>query len=113
MKHDQMIKEDERLAKLIEANSTMKFFDSDDREYPGIQWTVYGLPETNEVVVRVAAAGRAFYKTAPSRLTYPAMIDRRFGIDVMDSQLAGELSNELWEEHGRELKELIKKSGAN
>jgi len=107
-----MTKENERLARLVEADSAMKFFDTDDREHPRIQWAVYGLPETNEVVVRASAAGKEFYKAAPSRLTYPAMIDRRFGIDVMDNQLAEELSNALWAEHGEELKILIEKPGS-
>lgn len=105
-----MTKGDERLARLVEADSTLTFFDCDDREHPGIQWTVYGLPDSNEVVVRATAAGTHFYKAAASRLTYPAMIDRWIGIDVLDNQLAGELSNALWEEHGEELKMLIRES---
>lgn len=105
-----MTTENERLARLVQADSTMTFFSCDDREHPGIQWTVYGLPGTNEIVVCAEVSGKEFYQAAPSRLTYPAMIDRRFGIDVEDNQLAEELSSALWEEHGEELATLIENS---
>lgn len=37
------------------------------------------------------------------------MADRIFGIDVADKQLAGPLSNELWEQHREEILEILNK----
>jgi hypothetical protein len=107
-----MTTEHERLRQLIEDDRTITFFKSHDREHPGIQWTVYGLPQTHEIVVCATAGGKEFFKSATSRLTYPAMDDRIFGIDVVDNELAEELSLQLWESHGTELKRLADISGS-
>lgn len=74
-----------------------------DKEYPEIVWSTYGLPETNEISV-VAEVGNLELGIAHvSGLAWPAMVDRQFGIDVSDQQLAFRLSDELWDAHSERL----------
>ena len=70
-----------------------------DKEYPGISWSIFGLPETNEIAVTVRAGNLRLGMIAPSTLIHPAMVDRIFGIDVSDQQLAHSLSDQLWAAH--------------
>jgi hypothetical protein len=70
-----------------------------DKEYPEIRWSMCGLPDTNEIAV-IASVGHLQLGIAHrSRLEWPAMIDRIFGIDVDDQQLAFWLSEQLWNAH--------------
>ena len=103
-----MASETDRLHRIIESGKALEFFSTEDKEYKNILWTVFGAIETNEVIVRASVNGQHFYHAAPSQLLYPAMIDRRFGIDVVDNALARRLSNELWERDGQSMIKLIR-----
>ena len=103
-----MSTETDRLHSIVEAGKALEFFSTEDKEHSQIVWTVFGAIETNEVIVRASVNGRHFYHAAPSQLLFPPMIDRRFGIDVVDNALARHLSNELWERDGQSMVMLLR-----
>ncbi|WP_295683821.1 hypothetical protein [Nevskia ramosa] len=70
-----------------------------DKEYPEIVWSMYGLPDTNEIAVIAEVGSLQLGMAHVSALLWPAMIDRVFGIDVDDQRLALRLSKELWDAH--------------
>lgn len=74
-----------------------------DREYPQITCSIYGVPKTNELFVRLTNRCISFVAATDSPLSFPAMADRVFGIDVADAQVAFGLAEKLWEEHRSEL----------
>lgn len=74
-----------------------------DKEYPEIRWSMCGLVDTNEIVI-IAIVGAVQLGIAHrSQLEWPAMIDRVFGIDIADQQLAFWLSERLWSVHSKRL----------
>jgi len=86
-----------RLEDIVDSDRVICFFSGNpDIEVPGVFWSVFGDPETNEIVVRANKGSLAYYNSAQSELLYPKMDDRRFGIDVMDMRLAEKLSAALW-----------------
>lgn len=74
-----------------------------DKEYPEIVWSMYGLPDTNEIAVIAEVGSLKLGMTHVSAVLCPAMIDRIFGIDIDDQRLALWLSKELWEAHSERL----------
>jgi hypothetical protein len=74
-----------------------------DKEYPEITWERFGLISTNEIAAIARVGALCFGIVAPSRLMYPAMVERIFGMDVWDDQLSRELSGQLWTQLGEQL----------
>lgn len=74
-----------------------------DREYPAITCSIYGVPKTNELFVRLTNGRVCFVAATQSPLLAPAMADRIFGLDVADAQVALSLAETLWEKHREEL----------
>jgi hypothetical protein len=74
-----------------------------DKEYPEIVWSIYGLPDTNEIVVVAEVGSLKLGMAQVSGLLWPAMVDRTYGLDVDDRRLAHWLSNELWDAHSKRL----------
>jgi hypothetical protein len=89
-----------RLAEAIARGEVIAYLeDSGDKEYPDLRWSIYGLPRTGEIAVRVSIGDLTLAIAEASPLQLPAMEDRIFGIDVVDQQLANELSETLWTSH--------------
>lgn len=97
-----------RLHAIVTSEEVLEFFTATDKEHDQIVWTVFGAIETNELIVRASVNGRHFYRAAQSPLLVPRMIDRRFGIDVVDNALAEQLSNELWVRQGAAMVALLR-----
>lgn len=74
-----------------------------DREYSRITCSIYGVPKTNELFVRLTNGVLSFVGVTSSPVLSPAMADRIFGIDVDDSNAALALAEKLWEAHREEL----------
>jgi hypothetical protein len=74
-----------------------------EREYPHITCSIYGVPKTNELFVRLTNGCVSFVAVTLSTLFAPAMADRVFGMDVADAQVAFGLAEKLWEKHREEL----------
>ena len=66
--------------------------------------SIYGVPKTNELFVRIANGKISFVAVAPSPLEFPVMADRIFGMDVADHAVAFGLADKLWEQHRAELR---------
>ena len=67
-----------------------------DKDLPGLTWTIYGVPDSNLIIVKAIAGSFEILASSPSTVLYPAMADRVFGIDVEDQALAAQLSDQLW-----------------
>lgn len=102
--------ETHRLETLVTSGRTIKFFDSADKQYPQIKWTVWGALDTNEIIVRASAGTISVWRSAPSILLNPSMADRRFGIDIADSEVANRVSMEIWETESERLIKAINNS---
>lgn len=74
-----------------------------DREYAHITCSIYRVPKTNELFVRLTNGVVSVVAVTPSPVPFPAMADRVFGIDVADSNAALALADKLWEQHREEL----------
>jgi hypothetical protein len=74
-----------------------------DKEVPEITWARFGLFESNEIVVTATVGVLCLGNSGPSSLIYPAMIDRIFGPDVEDVELASQLADQLWTAHSDRL----------
>ena len=93
--------EQSRLAALITRQGTICFCRGyPDTVIPTVRWSVFGIPITNEVVVKADNGRVSYYHSEVSPLLYPPMADRIFGIDVCDDALAKKLGCELWAEAG-------------
>lgn len=77
--------------------------DIQDKEFPELIWSRYGLPASNEIIVTATIGEVQIGIAAPSSLMWPAMIDRIFGMDVSDAYLSSQLSEQLWLMHGNRL----------
>jgi hypothetical protein len=89
---------------LIKSGKAIVFgSDIPDNEYSEINWSQYGLIDTNEIVVIVRCGGKAFAARDQSRLVIPAMDDRVYGMDSSDEALAFELGEKLWRVFSDEL----------
>lgn len=88
-----------RIKCLLEAPRVVTFFEENDLELPGLLWTVYGVFDSNEIVVKATAGSAVYYAITPSPLTYPAMERRLSGIDYADEAVARELANAIWRIH--------------
>jgi hypothetical protein len=106
-----MTDESTRLEALTQAPETMEYLDTTDKDFPEIRWTIFGAPNTDEIIVRAQVHGKSFYMAGASPLLYPSMIDRIFGIDIDDHALASSLSNQLWERDGAEMRAILASKG--
>lgn len=77
--------------------------DFPDNQYSEIRWSQYGLTETNEIAVMVKCGAIAIAAKARSPLLTPAMVDRVWGMDVLDRQLSFKLADKIWESFSDEL----------
>lgn len=74
---------------------------SPDKVRPELHWFVFGLLDTNEIMVVVAEGDNILGKLRkPSPLVMPIMEDRKWGIAIEDNALAEQMSNELAQELG-------------
>jgi hypothetical protein len=95
---------EERLKEIVDSPERFAYLeDEPDNEYPKIKWSVFGSFETSEIIVKVEVGNLSYYASEISRVSFPVMRDRIFGIDVLDQALSRELTNRLWEKHGPEL----------
>ena len=84
----------------MRSNRIVRFFqDLPDKEYPFVTCSVYGAPKTNELFVKLSNGELSFVASAPSRLEFPPMEDRIFGLDALDQQDASALAEALWYKH--------------
>jgi hypothetical protein len=89
-----------RLSELLRSENAIPYHvDFPDKEFSHIKLSIYGAPETNELFVKLTNGTATFVETVKSGLLYPAMADRIFGMDVLDSQLAFNLADAMWEKH--------------
>lgn len=86
-----------RLASLIAGPGVIRFMSCQDKEHPHLAWNVYGICATNEIVASVSDGTDTYYTAQRSLLEYPLMEDRIFGLDILDHNLAGHLSAEMWQ----------------
>jgi hypothetical protein len=94
----------ERLERMLRANACIVYHESiPDREYSEVKCSIYGLPKSNELFVRLFNRTVSFVAVAPSPLAFPVMADRVFGLDVADHAVAFGLADKLWEQHRAEL----------
>ncbi|WP_292999922.1 hypothetical protein [Nevskia sp.] len=77
--------------------------DFKDKEYPEIVWSMYGLLRTNEIAVIAEVGSLKLGMARVSSVVWPAMIDRIFGVDIEDRNLALWLSKELWDVRSNQL----------
>jgi len=101
---------EKRLAALIAAGKYIPFEkDLPDKEFAYIKCSIYGATDTNELFVKLANGQISFVEAIPSALIHPPMADRRFGMDVIDSQVAFALAEQMWVKYrGRLIREGIK-----
>lgn len=93
-----------RLEQYLRAHACIPYEENlPDREFPRIKCSIYGVPKTNELFVRLTNGILSFVAVTPSPLVSPAMADRIFGIDAADAQVAFGLADKLWEDHREEL----------
>ena len=71
----------------------------DDLDDPDLFWWCFGLVDTNEILVIGQRGDKIVSMKEVSPLVFPHMADRRFGIDVSDFNLSGDLSDKLYKEH--------------
>lgn len=93
-----------RIAHAIEQKRAIPFCDpTPDNQYPQVKWRIFGLIETNEIAVLAECGDLKLAACEESGLLFPPMADRIFGIDVMDQELALQLSDRLWSEYSEQL----------
>src|SRR5690606_3443679 len=86
-----------RLERLLRAKQCIVYHENiPDREYPLITCSIYGAPKTNELFVAMTNGKRTFVEAVKSRLEYPLMADRVFGLDVLDHEDAFRLADQMW-----------------
>ena len=89
-----------RLEQYLRAKACIPYEENmPDREYPYITCSIYGVPRTNELFVRLTNGSVTFVDVVASPVAYPTMADRVFGIDVVDSSAALGLADKLWDAH--------------
>ena len=76
--------------------------DVKDKEDPQVCWSVYGNPQTNEILVRLAGEKATLIGAKPTEVLFPAMADRVFGIDMADEQLAEAMSLDMYAKYKQE-----------
>jgi hypothetical protein len=96
--------EQERLGELLRLNRVIKFFeDIPDKDFSFITCSVYGSPKSNELFVRLTNGRCAFVEAVVSRLAWPPMADRIFGMDELDKQDAFSLADRMWSKYQKQL----------
>jgi hypothetical protein len=89
-----------QLDRYVRANACIVYHeDLPDPEYPYVKCSIYGVPKTNELFVRMSNGKVSFVAMAPSPVGYPLMADRIFGLDVADHAVAFGLADKLWEQN--------------
>ena len=103
----QYLPQEQRCAReILEAEkrgAAIKFFDAQDAEHPHVTWTVYGLLKEQEFGVIASNGDFSVGVKERSRILFPPMGDRIFGMDIADQQLTTEMSKKLWILHGEKL----------
>jgi hypothetical protein len=94
----------ERLDRFVRANACIVYHQNlPDPEFAAVKCSIYGVPKTNELFVRISNGKVSFVAVALSPLEFPVMADRIFGLDVADHAVAFGLADQLWEQHQAEL----------
>lgn len=93
-----------RIDRAKELGRLISFCDeTPDNQYPQVTWQIFGLIDSNEIAVIARCGDLRLAAIDQSGLLIPPMVDRKFGIDVIDEQLAMQLSDRLWSEHSEQL----------
>jgi hypothetical protein len=93
-----------QLDRYVRSNACIVYHENlPDPEYPEVKCSIYGVPKTNELFVRIWKGSVSFVAAVPSPLEFPVMADRIFGMDVADHAVAFGLADQLWEQHRSEL----------
>jgi hypothetical protein len=93
-----------RLERFLRSQACIVYHENlPDPEYPEVTCSIYGVPKTNELYVRITNGRVSFVAATASPLDYPAMADRIFGLDVLDHAVAFGLADRVWEQHRSEL----------
>lgn len=87
----------ERMSELINSQKYILYFESSDKENKNLKWKCYGDYERNTLILELSDGRKKFYGEVESPVKYPAMVDRRFGIDVSDQTVVDQLSNDMWD----------------
>jgi hypothetical protein len=89
-----------RLERLQRAKQCIVYHENiPDREHPQVTCSIYGAPKTNELFVAMTNGRITYVEVVKSRLEYPVMADRVFGLDVLDHEDAFRLADQMWEKH--------------
>jgi hypothetical protein len=93
-----------RLAELLRTKGMIPYYeDVPDKEVSYVKYSIYGAPKTNELFVKLTNGKVTFVESVKSRLDFPAMADRIFGMDILDHEDALALTDRMWEEHKKSL----------
>ncbi len=93
-----------RLDRFLRSNACIVYHENlPDPEYAGVKCSIFGVPKTNELFVRISNGKVSFVAVAPSPVEFPVMADRIFGLDAADHAVAFGLADELWAHHQSEL----------
>ena len=93
-----------RLAEYIRDGKALAFEqNATDKQYPYIKLSIWGATPTNELFIKISNGLVEFVASTPSRLEFPSMADRRFGMDVRDHKVAFDFADKIWELHKHEL----------
>jgi hypothetical protein len=99
-----------RISSAIQDGRAITFCqESPDNHYPEVKWQMFGLIDTKEIAVTARCGDLRFGISQSSWLLYPEMVDRIFGMDVSDQELAAKLADELWRMHASVLIELAQR----
>ena len=89
-----------RLERLLRSKQCIVYHENiPDREHPQVTCSIYGAPRTNELFVAMTNGRITYVEVVKSRLDYPVMADRVFGLDVLDREDAFRLADKMWEKH--------------
>lgn len=93
-----------RLERLLRSQACIVYHENiPDREFSEVTCSIYGVPKTNELFVRITNGRASFVACAESPVSFPTMADRIFGLDAEDYAVAFRLADKLWEQHRAEL----------
>ena len=94
-----MLKFSTEVEREIGTNKYYPYFKSEDIDNVNQMWYIAGLFDTDEIMVILTEDGNILgSKKARSKIKYPIMAERLFGIAASDLDLAKKLSDDLYEE---------------
>lgn len=93
-----------RLERFLRSQACIAYHEKiPDPEFSEVTCSIYGVPKTNELFVRITNGRTSFVACAESPVSFPTMADRIFGLDVEDHAVAFRLADKLWDQHRADL----------